>query len=150
MEISVALQVALFCASVSVIVLAACLIPIAFRTRRNSEQVLRIIEELKSNTQFLVQDGRELVRSLNDLCRGANRQMDEMGQIVHTAQQWAMRADRIVEEVGSAIEPPVFSFARNMNLLRLGATTFLQTLFHWNHHNQTHNQTKERENHVRQ
>jgi uncharacterized protein YoxC len=146
MEISVALQIALFFASLSVIVLVACIVPIAFQTRRNSEQLLRTIEELKSNTQLLAQDSRELVRSLNDLCRRANQQMDELSQILRTAQQWTQRADRLVEEVGSAIEPPVFSLARNLNLFRTGATTFLRTLFHLNHHNQT----KERGNHVRQ
>lgn len=150
MEMSVALQIALFFASLSVIVLVACVIPIAFRTRRNSEQLLRTFEELKSNTQTLAQDSHELVRNLNDLCRRANQQMDEVGQILRTAQQWTQRANRLVEEVGAAVEPPVFALARNMNLLRTGATTFLRTLFHLNHHNHTHNQTKERANHVRQ
>ena len=150
MELSVALQIALFFASLSVIVLVACIIPIAFRTRRNSEQLLRTIEDLKSNTQLLAQDSRELVRNLNDLCRRANQQMDELGQIVRTAQQWTQRANRLVEEVGAAVEPPVFSLVRNLNVFRTGVTTFLRTLFHLNYHNQIHNQTKEGRNHVRQ
>ena len=85
---------------------------------------------------------------MNALTTRANQQMDDVNQVVHTVRQWTQRADRLVNEVGAAIEPPVFSLVRNMNLFRTGVTTFIQALLQGNHHNQTNNQTTEEKHHV--
>jgi hypothetical protein len=63
--------------------------------------------------------------------------LDEVSRVVQTTRQWADRVDQLVNEVGSAIEPPVHSLVRNMNLFRTGIATFLQFLSHRNQHNQT-------------
>src|SRR5712675_935757 len=105
MEMSIALQVALFLASLAIIVLVACVIPLGFQTRRNSEQMLRALNEFKADAHYVKQQTEELIRSLNELTRRANQQMDGVGQVVHTVQEWTKRADRLVDEVGSAIEP---------------------------------------------
>ena len=134
---STALQVALFVASLAFIVLVGCLIPIVFQVRRKLEQLVAATEELKIKAQALVEDSHEMVRNVTELSKRANQQLDEVSRVVQTARQWAERADRLVNEVGSAIEPPVHSLVRNMNLFRTGIATFLQVLSHRNQHNQT-------------
>ena len=141
---STALQVALFIASVAFTLLVVCLIPLAFQARRQLEQLATTAEEVKGEIQILVADGQVLVRNLTELTARANQQLDEVSHVVQTARQWSERADRIVNELGATIEPPVHTLVKNLNLLRAGVTTFLEFFTHRNQHNQT----KEEENHV--
>ena len=134
---STALQVALFVASLTFIVLALCIIPVAFHLRRKLEQLVTTAADLKVKLQLLVEDSHEMVRNVTQLSKRANQQLDEVSQVVQTARQWTERADKIVNEIGSAVEPPVHSLVRNMNLVRTGIATFLQFLSHRNQHNQT-------------
>jgi len=142
---STALQVALFIASLTFVVLALCIIPVAFHLRRKLEQLVTTTRELKEKLEALVEDSHKMVRDVTELSKRANQQLDDVGRVVQTVHQWTERADKIVDEVGSAIEPPVHSFVRNMNLFRTGIATFFQFLSHRNQHNQT---TKESD-HVR-
>ena len=132
---STALQVALFIASVAFTVLMVCLIPIVFRIWRQVEKLVGTSDRLHEKLHVLVEDSRELVRHMTQFSKLANQQLDDMSQITHTVRQWSERADRLVDEVGSAIEPPVHSFVRNINLFRTGVTTFFEFLLHRNHHN---------------
>jgi len=131
-----ALQVALFIASLTFVVLALCIIPVAFHLRRKLEQLVNTTRELKEKLETLVGDSHKMVRDVAELAKRANQQLDDVGRVVETVHQWAERADRIVDEVGSAIEPPVHALVRNANLLRTGIATFLQFLLHRNQHNQ--------------
>ena len=123
-----ALQICLMIASISFTALMVCLIPIVFRAWRHT---VRLHEKI----HVLVDESRVLVGQMTELSRRANQQLEDIAQIAHTARQWAERADRLVDEVGSAIEPPVHTFVRNMNLFRTGVTTFFEFLLHRNHHN---------------
>jgi|ERR1039458_7588745 uncharacterized protein YoxC len=134
---STALQVVLFVASLTFIVLALCIIPVAFHLRRKLEQLVSTAADLKEKLQVLVEDSHEMVRNVTQLSKRANQQLDDVSQVVQTARQWTERADKIVNEIGSAVEPPVHSLVRNMNLFRTGIATFLQFLSHRNQHNQT-------------
>ena len=145
MEMSAALQVSLFLASLAFIGLVACIIPMAFQARSQFKQLVLTVEQLKPNLVLLVPDSREMVRNVSELSKRASQQMDEVGRVVHTARQWTDRGDRIVNAVGSAIEPPVFSLVRKLSVLRTGTTTFLQALFH---PNQNNNQARREKNHV--
>src|SRR5262245_33926956 len=133
MEMSIVLQVALFLASLAIIVLVACVVPLAFQTRRNSEQMLRSLNEFRTDAHYIKQQTEELIRNLNELSRRANQQMDDVTHIVRTTREWTDRADRIVEEV----EPSVFALARNLNVLRAGVGQFLQVFLHSNHRKPT-------------
>ena len=142
---STALQVALFIASVTFVILAVCIIPVAFHLRRKLEQLVSTTRELKEKLEALVEDSHRMVRDVAELSKRANQQLDDVSRVVQTVHQWTERADKIVDEVGSAIEPPVHSLVRNVNLFRTGFATFFQFLSHRNQHNQT---TKESD-HVR-
>ena len=135
MEMSAVLQVAMFFASVAIVVLVACILPIMFHMRRR-------LENLTLAAEALVHDSREMVRNVNELTKRAHQQMDDTAKILHTVQEWTARADRLVDEVGSAIESPVFTLVRNMNRFRTGAATFLQMLF------QNNNKPKQENDHV--
>jgi uncharacterized protein YoxC len=134
---SIALQVALFLASLAIIVLVACLVPMAFLMRSHLSTLVRMAEQSKTDMQALVHDSHELIRNVTELSQRASRQLDEVDQVVGTVHEWTKRADHIVNEVGSVVEPPVFTIVRNMNLLRTGVAGFLHTLFDSSRRNQT-------------
>ena len=107
MPMSIVLQVALFFASLAIIVLVACLIPIAFQARRHLEQLVDIAGQLKVDLAVIARDGQELMQNLNALASRANRQMEDVEQVVRTVRQWSERTDRLVNVLGAALEPPV-------------------------------------------
>jgi len=130
MGMSTALQVALFVASVLFILLAVCMMPIAFLAWRQLAHLAIIAGQMKADLYLLLQESRELVRNVNDLSKRANQQMDDVNKVVHIVEHWTERVDRIANEVSLAIEPPVLSVVRNMNLLRAGVSVFLRVLAH--------------------
>ncbi len=125
---STALQVALFLASLAIIILVAGVIPIAFMIRRDLKNVAQSAEETKSAMLTLVQHSHELIRNVTEISRRASAQMDEIEKVVATVRKWTEGADHFLKEVGSAVEPPVHSIVRNMNLLRTGVTAVLRSL----------------------
>lgn len=125
---STALEVALFLASVAIILMAALVIPIAFQALRWMQNLALSIEQLKVRMEDLVQDSRELVNNINEISKQANRQMDDVSKMVGTVRTWTERADWLVNEVGSVIEPPVFAFVNKTRLFKLGVSTFIQFL----------------------
>ena len=145
MEMSLALQVALFLASLAVIALAACVIYICLQARAQIKQLNCAAEQMKADLQVLVQDSHELISKVTEVTGRVSQQVDEAETVMRTVRQWTDRADRIVEEVGSAIEPPLFSAVRNLNFFRKGAVAFLQALFHHNQHNNRDNITIQQE-----
>jgi uncharacterized protein YoxC len=141
---SLALQVAVFFASLGVIVLAACLVPMAFLMRSHLDTLVRTAEQSKTDMQTLVRDSHELIRTVTELSQRASRQLDEVDLVIAAMREWTERANHFVNEVGSVVEPPVFTIVRNLNLLRTGVAGFLHALLsssHGNQSNKLHNET---------
>jgi uncharacterized protein YoxC len=134
---STVLQVALFLASVTFIILALCIIPVAFHLRSKLERLVVTVGQLKEKLEALAADSHEMVRNVTQLSKRANQQLDEVDQVVKIARQWAERADKLVDEIGSVVEPPVHTLVRNVSIFRTGLATFLQFLSHRNQKNQT-------------
>jgi uncharacterized protein YoxC len=147
-NLSVALQAAIFLASVAIIALVCCLIPIAFQVRRALREMLTSLEHLKVDLNSLVLDSRELVRNANSLVARTNDQMNDVTQVVRTVRQWTTRANRLATDVGTVIEAPVFSLVRTINLLRVGATAGLRALLSRAPQNHARNPTSEEDRHV--
>jgi uncharacterized protein YoxC len=126
------LQAALFCASVAIVLLAACLIPMAILALRHIAGMARAGQEIKESLELLMRDSRELVQNVNELSKQAQAQMQDVDQVMQAVQSWTARADRLVDGVGAIIEPPIFSLASLSNLVRTGAGAFIQSLFHAN------------------
>lgn len=143
---SIALQIALFLASVAVVVLVAFLIPILIQLRKHTEQAARQLEELKSDVKLLVQDSRTMIQNVNNLSGRAHQQLDEVDKVVRIVREWSERANRIVEEVGAAVEPPILFAARNIGIFRKGLSIFLNALLHRDHQPEQ----KDEEIHVRE
>jgi uncharacterized protein YoxC len=151
MEMSVALQVALFLASLAVIVLAVFLVYFSLQARAHLKELSRSAVQMKADLEVLVQNSHQLISNATEVSKRISQQVDEAEVVVHTVRQWVERADRIVDEVGSTIEPPILTTVRNINLFRKGAVTFLQALFHLdqnNRHNANIQQEREEEGHV--
>jgi uncharacterized protein YoxC len=135
MEMSDALQVAMFVACASLTVLVACVLPIVFQARRRLRRLLLAVEQFKAELDPLVGETRELVQSVHNLGKQANRQLGDLHNVVRTVGNWAERADDLVNEVGSAIEPPVLTAVRNISIVRAGMNGFMRVLFHGNNSN---------------
>src|SRR5579862_1292545 len=107
------LQIALFLASVTVVIFVAYCIPAIAQLRKHAARMTQTLEELKAEVSLLVQDSRKMVHSVNELSTRAHRQCDDVDRVVQTVRVWTERVDRVVEEVGSVLEPPIMKVARN-------------------------------------
>ena len=110
-----ALQIALFLASVSVVVLVAVLIPALLGLRKHLANVARELAELKTDAKLLVQDSRTMVQNVNKLTTQAQQQIDEVDQSLRVLRGWLDRADRLVHQAGDLIEGPIFTSTRILN-----------------------------------
>jgi uncharacterized protein YoxC len=134
---SITLQVALFLASLAIIVLVVCLVPLAFRMRSGLDSLVCAAKESKADMRTLVEHSHELMRNVTELSKRASKQLDEVDQVVATVREWTEHADHFLHEVGSVVEPPVFTIVRNMNLLRSGVTGFMHALLHFSRRDQS-------------
>ena len=117
---SIALQIALFVASVAVVIFVAVCVPALLQLRQQAAQMAQTLAELKAEVSLLVQDGRELLHNVNELSTRAHQQCDDVERVIQTVRGWTERADRVVEEVGSVLEPPILTAARNAQIFRKG------------------------------
>jgi uncharacterized protein YoxC len=140
------LQIALFLASVAVVIFVACCIPAMFQLRKHAARMSQTLAELKAEVSLLVQDSRTLLHSVNELSMRAHQQCDDVERMIQTVRGWTERADRVVEEVGSVLEPPILTAVRNAQILRKGVAKFFETFFNRNQHQPQ----KAEEEHVRQ
>jgi methyl-accepting chemotaxis protein len=124
-QIPMALQAVLYMGSISITLLVAVLIVQLLRFRRQTERVVRAVEELKAEVDPLVQETRIVVESLKDLSARAQRQWIEVEEIIDTAQNWTQRVNQLVEGIGSVM-PPIAAAILNIQTLRKGLRTFVQ------------------------
>ena len=127
-QLPTALQAALYAGSVAIIVLAAVLIVLLLQFRRQLERIVRAVEELKAEVNPLAQETRVVVERLRDLSGRVQEQWKEVEKIIYTARIWSQRANHLVDEIGSVVEPPIFAASRNIQILRAGLVTFVRAL----------------------
>lgn len=107
-QLPVGLQIALYLATAAIVAFVAIVLPLLFRFNRQLERVVASVEELKAEAKPLTQETRELVEGLRGLCGTANR---------------------LADEVGSVVEPPLLAGRLGVRLLRTGVGTFVKTLW---------------------
>lgn len=108
-QLPMAFQVSFYAVSVAIIVLAAVLVHVLLRLKKQVDRVVTVVESLEAELTPLARETRLVVDRLRDLSEGAQR---------------------VVGLAGGLLLPPVLAFNRTTQLLRAGATTFLQAL--WN------------------
>jgi uncharacterized protein YoxC len=131
---SIALQIALFLASVAVVIFVAFCIPAMLQLRESAARMTQTLAELKAEVSLLVQDSRRLLHNVNELSTRAHEQYDDVEHVIQTVRGWTERVDRVVEEVSSVLEPPILSAARSAQVFRKGIAKFLGTFLNRNHH----------------
>lgn len=132
---STVLQVALILASVAIVVFVAFCIPAMLQLRKHAAWLTQTVAELKAEVSLLVQDSRKVLYSVNELALRAHEQCDDVEQVLQTVRGWTERVDHVVEEVGSAVEPPVLAAARNVQIFYKGIAKFFETFLNRNRHN---------------
>jgi len=130
---ALALQIALFLAAISIVIFVAVCIPAVLQLRKHSDETAQTLAELKIEVLLLIQDSRKVLHSVNELALRANEQCEDVEEVIDTVRGWTERVDRVVEEVGTAIEPPVLAAARNVQVVYKGITKFIQTFMNRNH-----------------
>ena len=110
-QFPMALQAFLYLGSIAIIVLAAVRIVLLFQFRSQVERVVRAVEELKAEVNPLAREMRVMVDGLSKLSAGVQGQWAEVEKMVGTARSWSQRANHLVEEFGSMVEPPVLAAA---------------------------------------
>jgi hypothetical protein len=136
-------QVALTLALLAIVVFLACVLPLAFRASRRVARLADAAERMRDDVQRLVQDSRELVRQATEVCIRTGEQLDDGRAVVQAGRRRTEKADRLVEGVGSVVEPPVFFAARTMNRCRAGLGAFLGALFRPRERNKSANRNNE-------
>ena len=99
MNLSIALQVALFLASIAFIALAVCVATVALQSRRRLESLVSSIETMTATVNTLAVNSGDMVRSINELTTRAQQHMDDVGHVVHSMRKWTDRAEPILETV---------------------------------------------------
>jgi uncharacterized protein YoxC len=135
---AIALQVALLVALVAFTALVAFVLPVVVQAWRQMQQIMSLDLQLKSGIKVFLDDSHELLRNGNEFIKQASQQMEHVDKMVRTIRQWTERADRMVSQVGSAMEPPIFSLVRSINLVRTGVVAFLETFGKSRQHSLTH------------
>ena len=143
---SIALQIAVFLASVAIVIFVAFCIPAVLQLRQQAARMAQTLAELKAEVSLLVQDSRKVLHNVNELSTRAHQQVDDVQRVVETVRAWTGRVGRVVEEVGMVLEPPILTAARNAQIFRKGIAKFLETFLNRNHHQPQ----KSEEQHVRQ
>ena len=143
---SILLQIALVLASIAIVIFVAFCIPAILQLRNHAARLTQTLAELKAEVSLLVQDSRRLLHNVNELSTRATRQCDDIERVIQTVRGWTERVDRVVEEVGSVLEPPVLTAARNALIFRKGIAKFFETFLNRNHRQSQ----KAEEQHVRQ
>jgi hypothetical protein len=98
--------------------------------------VLIATEGMKLELDPLVVEVRDLVGRVHTVGTQAHEQLQELHNVVRTVTNWAERADHLVNEVGSAIEPPVLTATRTVNIVCAGMNGFVRVLMNGSNHNQ--------------
>lgn len=132
---SAVLQVALLFASAAIVVFVAFCIPAMLQLHKHAARMTQTLAELKAEVSLLVQDSRKVLYSVNELALRAHEQCDDVEQVLQTVRGWTERVDHVVEEVGSAVEPPVLAAARNVQIFYKGIAKFFERFLNRNHHN---------------
>lgn len=131
-QLPVALQVVLYMASLAIVVSVLVLVSVLFRSRRQLERLVSAVEELKAEMKPLAQETRVVVKRLHDLSGRAQEQWTEVEGIIGTARHWSERANHLMEEIGGAVEPPIFAATHGIRLLGRGLETFVHVLLNGN------------------
>jgi uncharacterized protein YoxC len=143
---SIPLQIALFLASAAIVIFVAFCIPAMLQLRQHAARMTQTLAELKAEVSLLLQDSRRLLQNVNELSTRAHQQCDDVERVIQTVRGWTERVDRVVEEVGSVLEPPVLTAARTALIFRKGIAKFFETFLNRNHRQSQ----KAEEQHVRQ
>ena len=130
---SIPLQIALFLAAVAIVIFVAFCIPAMLQLRQRAARMAQTLAELKAEVSLLVQDSRKLLHNVNELSTRAHQQCDDVERVIQTVRGWTERVDRVVEEVGSVLEPPVLTAARNALIFRKGIAKFFEIFLNRNH-----------------
>lgn len=119
-QLPVALQVALYVALIATVVSVVVLVGALLHFRKQLERLVGSVEELSAEWKPLAKEARVVVKRLGDLSGRAEEQWVEVEGIIETARRWSKRADHLVEEIGSVVEPPILAATQGLGLLRRG------------------------------
>jgi uncharacterized protein YoxC len=131
---SIALEVALFIACIAFIILVPVIILTLYRIHQVTERLLHVVEGFREETKPLIRSMSATADRLHAVSIAAQDQLHEVDKIVRMVRDWSKRVDRLVGEIGSVVEPPIFAASHRFGLLWAGMRTFVETFLSGNKH----------------
>jgi len=122
------LQVALYAASLAVVVIVSALCWALFHFRKQLERLVRAVEEVKAEITPLAHETRLLVSRLHDLSGRIQGQWSEVEEIIETTRHWSERANHVVEGILAITTLPVLAATDGIRRLLRGFGVFVQVL----------------------
>ncbi len=105
MPIEVYLAVLVASSCIVLLTVAFLVAAVYFQARVTS--IERQVTLLEADLSRLINEGQELVQTLQQVAVRATGAMEDVGQITRTAAGWTDRADRLMVGVATITEPPV-------------------------------------------
>ena len=88
---AIALQIALFLASVAIVIFVAFCLPVVLQLRKHADRITQTLEELKAEVSVLVKDSRTVLRSVSELSTRAHQQCTNVEHVVQAVRGWTDR-----------------------------------------------------------
>lgn len=127
-QLPVALEVALYAASIAIVVAAVVLVAGVIHSRKSFDRLVGAVEELRTEVKPLAQETRIVAKRIGDLSMRAEEQWTAVEGIIGTARRWSERVNRVVDEVGGAVEPFAFAATRGVRVVQRGLAVVGQFL----------------------
>lgn len=99
------LQISLILASLAIVVMVGFLLPTLISAKQKLDSFFSDSNQLRANINELVGECRELAGQISKLAERGAAEMDEVHQVVHTVHEWTHKANGIIENVESAVQP---------------------------------------------
>jgi len=128
-QLPMALQVALYTASAAIIVLAAVLVPVLLRFRKQLDRVATAVEGFEAEFIPLARETRAVVDQWRGLSELARRQLLAVDDLVGTVRGWTSKTGRVADAAGGLLLAPVLAFNRTTRVVQTGLTAFLHALW---------------------
>ncbi len=106
------LEISLILASLAIVVFVGMCIPFILFAKKKMEHFADANDQLQTNINQLIGESREMIRQISQFTERADTELKEVSQVVHTVQEWADKANGVVDEVKGFVEPVVQNFTR--------------------------------------
>jgi len=128
LQLPVALQIALYAASIGIVVFVVGLLVGVLYIKKQIDRVIESVENLKSTIEPLMQETRVAVEQIRSLTERIHEGWLAMENALSTVRGWGREANRMIERSANVVATPVRAASEKARVLMKGMQTFFQVL----------------------